>query len=481
MKFESVYFSKKDFGDRGLSVIGDKGNAGIVTLWSKPEDYRNKLENERPEIFTPDSKLVALTSLYGNGLPQMLANLAYNPQVSRIAITGRDTKVVPSAEYLTKFLQGEIDAEEYGGVLMNKIRGSQYYIDAQLRPEMFRYLEVRRFDPSDFDGVADYVSGARRRDVGEDDRVYVKLKEPEFSDFPSDLAGHNIVAKTPLRAWREVLWHLDRFGKNVQLEKGVRRMLYNLDVSIDNAAFEKNSELERWGFSVDALEKYQEDILEGKLPDGSTYSYGNRMREYFGGDALEKVSEMLKKDPFNRHTFVSLWDTGQDLLERKSSPCFSDAYFVKDIIDGSLIATVGFRTHNAASAWLVNMYGMRAIQEKVANGAGMEPGKIHLRSRWIGIDPSDPKIIGTLGKIKSSRRVPMDVDDPKGYYNVGTRGSEIVVEHFSPSGMKLEEIVGDSADDVKNKLRQINGFSSSDHAMWVGMQLVRKELELGVK
>jgi thymidylate synthase len=477
MKFEPVYYGKDELGDAGLDIVNPSGSAGIVTLWSDPVGYQAKLAERRPDVFGNESKLVALTSLYGNGLPQMLANLAHNPQISRIAVTGGDNRVVPSSEYLMKFLAGDVELEEYGGVLMNRINGSNYYVDARLRPEMFDYLDVMRFDSSDLDGVADYVMGSRDCGAGESDRVRVELKEPEFSDFPSDLLGHNIAAKTPLRAWREVLWHLDRFGRNVMLKKGVRRMLPNLDVNIKNPSFEKYSELERWGFSVEALKEYQKDMLNGELPDGSTYSYGNRLGGYYGDDALKKVGEMLRDDPFNRHGFISLWDTGKDLLRRESSPCFTDAYFVRGD-DGNLMMTAGFRTHNAASAWLVNMYGLRAIQEKVADEAGMKPGGIHLRSRWIGIDPSDPKIAGTLGVIKAERRVPMDTHDPKGYYSVGTAGEQIVVGHFSPDGVKLEEIVGSSAGDVKNKLRQIDGFSSPDHAMYVGMELAKAEFEL---
>jgi len=31
---------------------------------------------------------------------------------------------------------------------------------------------------------------------------------------------------------------------------------------------------------------------------------------------------------------------------------------------------------------------------------------------------------------------------------------------------------------VKEKLRQIDGFSSDDHAMWLGMELLRAQHEL---
>ncbi len=478
MKFKPIYYKKENPVDKGLSVVNDKGSAGIVTLWTNPDRYKDRLISRYPKLFESDSQLVTLTSLYGNGLPQMLANLSYNPQIARIAITGVDTKVVPISEYLTNFLKGNVDLRDYGGVPMNKIQGSQYYLDSQLNPEMFKYLEVKKFETSDLEGVANYITSSRQRGVSESDRIRIKLAEPEFTDFPSDLSEHNIITRTPLKAWREVLWHLDRFGKSINIKKGVRRGLYNLDVCVTDASFENKSLLKKWGFNINSLKEYQKDILDKVLLDGAGYGYGNRIGDYFGGNALEKVSELLNQDSFSRHAFVSLWDTRRDLLERKSSPCFTDAYFIKDVKDNSLMMTASFRTHNAASAWLINLYGLRAIQEKVASNTGMNPGKINLRSRWIGIDPLDPKIIGTLEKIKAKRNIPIDINDSKGYYIIDTDADKIIVQHFSPDSVRLEEIVGGSAEDIKNKLRQIDGFSSTDHAMWVGMQLANAERKL---
>ena len=76
MKFEPVYF-KSFLKDK---IINPEGNVGIVTLWSKPYKIRADLQKQFPNLFEKDSPLVLIANLYGNGLPQMLSNLAYNPQ-----------------------------------------------------------------------------------------------------------------------------------------------------------------------------------------------------------------------------------------------------------------------------------------------------------------------------------------------------------------------------------------------------------------
>jgi len=473
MKFKPIHYRNSE----ALPIFNAEGNAGIVTLWNPPRTYESKLREANPEVFAHNSNLVTITSLYGNGLAQMLTNLAYNPQISRIAVTGNAPNVVPSFECLDKFLKGNITLEDYGGIKMNKIDGTEVYVDAQLKPEMFKYLEMERFGTSNFKGVSEYINEAPTRRVSESDRTLVELIEPEFNDFPSNINRHYIIADSPLDAWKEVLWKIDRFGVNTTLKKGVRRALTNLDVTILDASFEDESLLRKWGFKPEELKAYKEQMIDGKIPEGVNYSYGNRLRDQ-GGDPLEVIAEKLKDNKLNRHGFVSLWNTKTDLIEGKASPCFTDAYFTQDLQTEKLTMTAGFRTHNAASAWLTNIYGMRAVHELVAKSSEMVPGILNLRSRWIGIDPAAPKLSATIDQIKSERKIKLDITDPKGYYTTSVDQKEIVVEHYSPEGVKLEEFRGADAMSLKNQLRQIDGFSSDDHAMWIGMELVRAQHKL---
>jgi len=120
MKFEPIYYKDK------LEIINPKGRVGVITLWSKPEKIKEKIKSVYPKLFKADSPLVTITSLYGNGLPQMLANLAYNPQIDKIAIVGNDTSTVPSSKFLVNFLEQGIINEKVGGVEMSKIKDTGY-------------------------------------------------------------------------------------------------------------------------------------------------------------------------------------------------------------------------------------------------------------------------------------------------------------------------------------------------------------------
>ncbi len=474
MEFRPLYYQDQ------LKTINPNGSAGIITLWSKPEKISEKIESSYPNLFSQSSPLVTITSLYGNGLAQMLANLAYNPQISKIAIVGEDSKLVPSSEYFINFLEQGVSKEKVGGIDMNKINGTSFYIDPQISPKNYSNIKFKRFHSNNLEGLVDFLTQKNSRMPSEKDRTKIKLSQPEFKDFPSDLTAHNIYAESILEAWKEVMYHIDRFGKNISLEKGDRRALINLDVNIKNPIFESNENLQKFGFCSEELKKYQQEILNSDLPEELTYTYGNRIRSYWGGDSLKKISEMFEEDSTQRHGLVSIWDTKKDLLERKSSPCLTDLYFMQNPSDGKLMLTAGFRTHNAVSAWVTNVYGLRAIQEKVAEESGMEPGQINVRSRWIGIDPADTKVSSLLGLIKSNRNVKLDLKDPKGYYRIAADvdKNELIVQHHNTQGLMLEEFRGPNMESIKKQIRQIDGFSNTDHAIWFGMELARAQKEL---
>ena len=98
-------------------------------------------------------------------------------------------------------------------------------------------------------------------------------------------------------------------------------------------------------------------------PD-ETYNYGHRLRSYFGLDTLAACAERLKKDPEDRKSYVSLWDTSRDLTVKEGRPCLVSLFFRK--LEGKLTLSATFRTHNAIDAWPLNVYGLRAIQKWVA-------------------------------------------------------------------------------------------------------------------
>ena len=490
MEFKPIYFKEKlnslsvslNPENGKLNIINPRGNSALVTLWSKiagSGGFWEKIENSHPSLLKPVSPLAIVSNLYGNGLPQMLSNLAYNPQIERIAISGGNAS--GSAEALENFFEKGVKKEIIGGINMLTIEGTQFPLPNELHPCNFRYKpEIARFNSGDLEGICNFVSHTSPRSYQESDRLVINIPTPVFKDFPSDITFHNVSTEKPLEAWMEVMHLLDRFGVNLELtgDKGKRRALFNLDVNVSNPTFEDEGNLKKFGYNPDELREYRETMINPQKQTDKTYTYGNRLREYFGIDALKVCGYRLKANPMDRHSLVSLWDTSKDLIHQgadSSSPCFTDAYF--DLVNGNLMMTAHFRTHNAVSAWLTNLYGLRAIQEKVSEYSGIQPGQLNIRSRWIGIDPDNAKSIRAQKLIKENRKIPLEVNDPRGYFITEVRDNQIIVGHYSQRGILLREYAGNPKD-IKDELRLERAISDPDHAFWLGYNTAKAEFDI---
>src|SRR5437763_450257 len=97
-----------------IQLLNPRGHAGLITLWSPRDRLVQRLAAAYPELLQKDSPLVAVTNHYGNGLPGMLVNLAFNPQVERIAVAGAN--LTGSLECLVNFFARGILPVNVGGV-----------------------------------------------------------------------------------------------------------------------------------------------------------------------------------------------------------------------------------------------------------------------------------------------------------------------------------------------------------------------------
>ena len=98
------------------------------------------------------------------------------------------------------------------------------------------------------------------------------------------------------------------------------------------------------------------------------YTYGNRLGAHFGLDTLQTRSRRLRANPETRDAYISLWDTAYDLPGEHSHPCLVTLFFRRS--QGALTLTATYRAHNLLTAWLLNVYGLMAIQRHVAEAVG---------------------------------------------------------------------------------------------------------------
>jgi thymidylate synthase len=502
MEFIPLYF-----GDR-LTVVNPHGVIGVVTLWSKPEYVMERFREAVPDILDPATSPIAVFgTLYGNGLREMLRNLLYNPQIQVLLICGHDRS--GSKQELENFFKKGLEVVHESNISYSaeqgkpfRIIGTRRLIDGLVQPDLFErkpriewlgdptttVILGKSDDTAFLSQIRVFFSNFNRleRDSLENSaskiirpHIVPPLPQVETLYYPSNPRAHQIVKASPLEAWIELLFLITRFGRRVTLRKGDRLELQNVKVVVEEPQEIEPEILAAHNLDPMKIGKYYLEFLEGDLRPDEAYTYGHRLRTYFKLDAVGVLAERLQKDPEDRKAYFTLWDNNRDLTARESRPCFVSAFFRK--FEEKLTLTATFRTHNAMDAWLLNLYGLMALQDAVlkavnkdvAKGARMPRGAITVFSHSISIDPRElDRALTVVGK----RRWKMHLD-PMGYFRVTLDGEEILVEHRAED-VTLKEYRGRTAVALQHQIARDVALSDINHAMYLGRQLAKAEMAL---
>jgi thymidylate synthase len=482
MEFKPLYFADR------LTIINPWGSIGVVTLWSKVEYVIERFREAGVDLDPETSPIAVFGTLYGNGLREMLRNLLYNPQIRLIVGCGNNRS--GSWEELSGFFEKGLEPvkgspihykrpESGVEVTPCRIQGTKRIIDDLVQPDNFRTEQAdlpRLFwlgDPQGGDTEAEIKRFfLKRHDAAYDrNRVKIPLPEVEVQYFPSNPRSHVVVCDTILEAWKEILHLLTRFGRRVTLKKGDRLELQQVKVVVEKPRFEAEEKLQAVHLDPKKLHSYQEDILRGEIRPDETYNYGHRLRTYFGLDTLAACVERLKKDSEDRKAYVALWDSHRDLTVKEGRPCLVSLFFRK--FEGKLTLSATFRTHNAMDAYPLNLYGLMAIQNWVAERVGLPAGAITVISHSLGLDPRElDRALMVIGKRPFKVRL-----DPMGYFRITLDGKEILVEHRFED-VTLKEYRGKKAERLQHEIARDVALSDINHAIYLGRQLTKAEIAL---
>lgn len=502
--FEPLYFEDR------LGIVNPAGDVGVVTLWTPRDTALKQLEEAGLNLDSAASRIAVVANLYGDGLPQMIRNLLWNPSLHHILIYGQDLSN-SAAELEAFLLQGVEDAEQLGHKRF-RIIGTNRMLDTGFPPDILPgNIAVTRLGKpgaETFVGIRAFFDALPEQRAPQRERIAAPLPEykPEF--YPSEPAGHVVVRPRPLDCWEDVVARIMRYGVPGMASRTKKRLeLQNLKVVVTGPAEEKAEHLAVYGFDLEDFRAYQRAILDPELPADLSYSYGNRMRGYWQDpdsgetiDCLECCARQLADDETGRGAYVSLWDSRLDLGDpgaekktKRSKPCLVTLFF--RMFQGRLTLTATFRAHNTMSAWLRNCYGLMAIRDLVAgraaelSGEVFDTGPITIISHSISIDPGDTGGIEKAQQILAERKDDKILDrdsgkrelpeDPMGYFvfTVDHDAGEIVAD-LKYGGDTLTRYRGSRAKDIERQITRDNAISLLSHALYAGRQLTLMEQQL---
>lgn len=467
MEFIPLYFGDK------LRIVNPSARVGIITLWSRIDFIEGKLRGMGIDLNPETSKIAVVGNLYGNGIPHLLRNLLYNPQVRDLIICGANRS--GSQEEIVAFFEQGLEQATSLGETVSRIKGTNRIIDDLVTPDSFsekpRIISVGELrDQVSRETLYNLLQSFEPAGPVPTERIEIPLPEVKISHYPSEPRNCNIVADSPLATWRELIFRLARFGHLTHLRKGDRQELQNVKVVIMEPGIDSEEELREFGFSLQDLQQYQSDMLLGPLPDDHSYTYGNRIREYYGFDALAKFAARLRENPQDRDCYLALWDSHSD-IDADDAPCLVSLFF--RVYDEQLTLTACYRTHNALDAWLKNVYGLMEAQRIVAAQSGINAGPLTVISHSISIDPSKYDL---ASRVANSKGFSIDMD-PNGQFMVTAdhEAGEIVVQHLNNDGFPLHEYRSAKAERIQHEISRDCAVSDINHAMYLGRQLAKAE------
>lgn len=487
-------------------VICGTGQIAIATGWTPRDAIAKHLESH---------EYAAIGQLYSptRGISFLLRNLLANPHV-RFLIVVNATKEDQNAGgvqclldfFKHGFSEGESDIGRPCWVIDSEVSG---FIDFEI-PEIA--LDCLRGVISYFDvrSVAEAIKVVKPLASGFRDNTNTwgapqvfPLIETIPTVLPGQLYGHRIEGKTIAETWVKIIHRIKSTGviRPTGYDGVVQELVDLVAVVTDepNGFYFPNPNY----LPVDKtfIESYIPQILEDALYiEGVKYTYGQRLRSWFGRDQIEDAIAKLAREIDAASAVMSLWDSGGN-IERRSdgssdhqcsgSPCLNHIWL--RVIDGVLSLTATFRSNDMFAAWPANAMGLRALQQHIRDEIAIRSdydlklGPLITISQSAHIyddtfENADKLIKTQYAKLCQQK----EYNDLAGSFAISfaivLQEPEILVQHLTPGN---GEVVGCYSGKSAAKLcREIAADCPAldvNHALYLGAELQKAEVALNSK
>jgi len=498
------------------------GNVAVTFLWTMRDAVIPKLEKEN---------LAIATNFYTPaGLEGMIRNILGNPCVRYVILFGNEysstsqeshASELTSANAIRAFFEKGIN----GNRAIPGFEGS-LHIDQNIPAEMIekvrQNVELIDLNQRMPDATLDQKIEEANRLIRNLERKRPFMEKPVVFEYEKaeqsfPYGGGPIIVRSDSipRTWIEIMHTIYRYGRDNLMNANTDRWVKEVNNLVAIIHDPQNIDLSVNPFLVpmtpEKITAYQKEVLSPELPEGKAYTYGNKLRAYshpnpkevmdlissegykdfeFGKgphlgknvkcseniceiDQIEDIIDVLKRDPYSKAGVAITWHVSEELMRKhKSSPCLVMLHPI--VQDEKLNLMVYFRSHDMVQGWPENAYGCAAIQKKIADGIGIEPGILTIISGSAQIYKHYYKqvedMLGNYRKSEGPR-----FDDAVGNFLVETKDSIIVAKLLDPkSGREMQRFEGRTAKEVYTKIAFATRVRT-DHAIYVGTELQKAE------
>jgi thymidylate synthase len=238
------------------------------------------------------------------------------------------------------------------------------------------------------------------------------------------------------------------------------------------------------------IEEYIPQILEdAPYQEGVKYSYGQRLRSWFGRDQIEDVIQKLVGEIDAASAVMNLWDSGGNFNQRKDgssdhqhggSPCLTNIWV--RVVDSELSLTATFRSNDMYGAWVANAMGLRALQRHIRDAIVTRSDHNLIMGPLITISQSShiyddvwSSVEQLVGKHYQQR---VQYDDPVGNFLIEVAGIDICVSQTTPgSGEVVQTFRDRSPLTLLREITAANPAIRPDHAGYLGVELQKAAMQ----
>ena len=490
-------------------IYGEHEHIAIVTGWTPIKQVAKLLD---------ENDYAVIGQLYSakRGINFLIRNLLWNPQINTLVILNatKEDKNAGACQCLLDFfnygfnwdedikkwkidriVEGYIDGEIPESVL-DDLSDSLNVVEYNSLDELeYRFGNVLKISEYSLNPDSVWFSGRTEKQK-------FPVNDPCTKIFPSQIYGQQVTGKNIAETWVKIIHRIRNFG--VLRPTGYDGQWQELQVLTAVVTDEPEDfyfpEPNYLPIDRDGLENYIPQILnDAPYQAGVKYTYGQRLRSWFGQDQIEAAIAKLIKEPDAASAVMNLWDSGsgggEESLARfgrspgdsdhdhSGSPCLNHIWV--RIADNVLTLTATFRSNDMFSAWPSNAMGLRALQKYILEQINTKGGYDFQLGALITVSDSahiyddcwenaDNLIKSTYYKIMNNR----DYFDPAGNFNVWIEDGLINVEWLASDGDLLKIY----RDRKSIKLRQAIAIDcptlSLENALYLGDRLHHAEAQL---
>ncbi|MBI4896267.1 MAG: hypothetical protein HY832_01850 [Candidatus Aenigmarchaeota archaeon] len=450
-----------------ILIVGNPAsNVGVCTLWAVRETIANGLDK--------NSYAIVGNMFYNEGISYLIRNVFLNPKIRYIVLCGKD--IAKSGDAFLQFMKHGVDEN-------HMIAGTKIPIHKEIPRdalETFRknVTVINMIGVVDPHEISETIKTIKPLAAFSEARGFPLPTIEAVERFPSYNSGYVFRDRTIAQTWLKIVRNIMKFGcfKKSEHSSNMREVL-NIVAVVEGEDPGNPYVPEYLPISKDDIQNYLPLLMTADVPAGTQYTYGNRLRAHrIAHDQIKSIIDQLAAHDFSRRAIAVLWDHAID-FGGNNAPCLM---LLQCIVQDKKLFLIAFiRSNDMFAAWPLNAFGLRTIQYEVAHTLHLDVGSLTTISSSAHIYEHD--FVKAAEMLKKFDTIFPGIEyDPRGNFRIGIdrEKKELVAEHCSPDGKKIQEFRGKAAIELYKKLAHTEAASVAEHWADLGVELGKAELAL---